>query len=207
MGFRDAARRYVDAVPLRKSGVAGAGAFATGYVLTGVAVLLDSLLAGGSESENTAAMVAQWPQFVGTLFYDAHYVDLQFDVPEAVGTTSVLSELDLVFPAGVYYALPVVALGLAGFTLVWRATDDLRSRRDAAVRGASVVVAYLPLVVACATFVAVDVTVSGYEITLSPNLRLAVARAGFFYPLVVGALGGVGAFLLAGDGEVPGPGQ
>lgn len=179
------------AVPVRAGAVAGGIAFAAGYVLTLVTVLLDGLLAGDGGGGETAEMATQFLEFVGTVFFDAHYVDVQLASDALTGTTDVVSELDLLFPVGVYYAIPAGLLLGAGFLVAGRHTDGPESPRTAALTGASIVVAYLPLVAVGSTLFVVDGSISGYEFTLAPNVRLSVLRAGIAYPVVLGAVGGL----------------
>lgn len=171
-----------DRLPLVRGGLAGAGAYLVGYLLT-------YLLAGERVRESAltglldffAGEPTTW-KVVGWLFYNAHMVSVV--VPGFAGSRTV----DLLAEAGgratLLYLVPPLLLTAAG---VLAARDG--GERDAAAgakAGATAVLGYLPLAVLGA-FV---FTVQAGGATIRPDVVTALALAGLLYPVAFGALGG-----------------
>ncbi len=187
-------RASVGDVSPTQSALIGAVAFVAGYVLTLGLLLVDSVLAGGSDGGGSETP-AQLLEFIGALFYNAHFSPLVIDSEFVTGPVDLLTETDLLFPTILYNCVPVAVLTLSGAVLVWRASDRLSTWESAAVVGASLVLAYLPLVLVGTQLFAFGGTQSGVEYTVSPPFRVTVARAGIALPVVFGGLGGYLAYL------------
>ena len=164
----------------------------TSGVLLADAVLAGSDAGGGSETPD------QIVEFVGVLFYNAHFVEAPVQSSILSGSIDFVAELDLFFPGPVYHAVPVGLLVLGGAVLARRAGDRVDSWQTAAVVGASLVVAYLPLVYLGTHVFTFTGTRSGFEYVVSTSVRLSVMRAGLALPLFCGGLGGIVTYLRQG---------
>ncbi|MFB6219508.1 MAG: hypothetical protein ABEH77_10115 [Halobacteriaceae archaeon] len=173
----------LDRPTLVAGALAGAGAYATGYLvlyLAAAARLRESL--AGRVLDATGAGV--W-KAVGWLFYNAHFVDAvgSFSAFGVTLTNSVSLVGEVVSPLA--YALPPLLLVAAGLAAARTATLD--GVGAAALAGATVVVGYLPLAVLGAPAFGV----AGDAGTAGPALWPAVVLAGVVYPAVFGAAGGL----------------
>jgi len=121
---------------------------------------------------------------IGWLFYNAHWVRTQTGGSE---TVNYIAEAD---GGELLYAVPIVLLLLAGLLAVFLVGVD--TLQDGAITGGSVTLGYLPLAIVGAFFFTYEIG----DNVIKPELLTAVVLAGVFYPLVVGAVGGVaGVFL------------
>lgn len=125
---------------------------------------------------------------VGWVFFNAHYVRTQLPSLGGTQTRNFVAAGD--FPA-LLYAVPVVVLLLAGFLLAWsRRPADLQ---DGALDGAMVAVGY-----AGAAIVAVFLFgATRGDASITPDPVTGVLLAGVVYPLVLGAVGGALAGIVA----------
>lgn len=198
MSRSDGSALGLGAVPFGTSAIAGAVAFVVGYVLTAVVMFLDFAMregSGGAGSDSSEAS-GQFVEFLGTLFYNAHFLELEVTSPEGTGTTNLLDVVASEVPTLVYQAVPILVLLLAGYLVASRVGDRLDSPVAASQVGASLVVAYLPLAIVGALFFSFDTTFFGVPITIAVPLEQSILRVGLLYPLVAGALGGLGYFAL-----------
>jgi len=186
-------RLPLNAQVLGRGALLGAVAYVLGYLLT---FLVVSASGGGSTGDSP---VPGWT-VVGWYFYNGHFVNLDVSGELAGLAASDLSSLVAASDSAtvqLVYLAPVVAL-LVAAVLLYRQLGPLPEPRDAALAGALVVVGYLPLAVvgALATAYTGSISVLGFQVgsvTVQPQLLPAVVLAGLAYPLVVGALGGLGA--------------
>lgn len=186
-------RLPLNAEVLGRGALMGAVAYVLGYLLT---FLVVSASGSGSSGDSP---VPGW-KLIGWYFYNGHFVNL--DVSGQLGglATSDLSSLVAASDSAtvqLVYVVPVVAL-LVAAVLLYRQVGPLAEARDAAIAGALVVVGYLPLAVVGALVTAYtgSISIFGFEVgsvTIQPQLLPAVLLAGLVYPLVFGALGGLGA--------------
>ena len=179
-------------------GIIGGGiAYTLGLGLT--AILFFLLVEGGTVGERasqdlpaTAAMygigasASQFLSGIGMPFYNAHGVLVHVTDPVS-GKVNLLAELDFALPA----LNPVTfALIPAGLLFVFGGLIALLKRAEGfaggAVSGASVLVGYLPLVVAGALFFGRNGRVDAHV-----QLLPATLLAGIVFPLVFGGLGGL----------------
>jgi hypothetical protein len=165
--------------------VAGAAAYALGYLLTFVwqsGGVDERLRAFNFVAELLGGDVIPTWKGVAWLFYNAHFVST--NVPALAGSRTVNFISSGEFPA-LLYVVPPLFLGVAGLAAArYVAAAD---PGDGARAGATVAVGYLPLAVG----VALASTYSVGENSLAPELLTAVLLAGVVYPLAFGALGGV----------------
>jgi hypothetical protein len=190
-------RGLIAAVPLRASVLVGALAYLAGYLLT-IAVLVADAVIAGSDAGGGSETPDQVLEFFGVLFYNAHFVEAPVQSSIVSGSIDFIAELDLFFPGLVYHAVPVALLGVGGALLARRAGDRVDSWQTAAVVGASLVVAYLPLVYLGTHVFTFTGTQSGFEYVVSTSVRRSVLRAGLALPLLCGGLGGIVAYLQQG---------
>jgi hypothetical protein len=92
-------------------------------------------------------------------------------------------------PEILYHLIPIFALVIGGYLAV--RSLQAGSVQEAAIRGASVTAAYLPLSVLGMLLFTESETESGIDLTLQPELLTTVFLMGLIWPLAVGALGGV----------------
>ncbi|WP_152421149.1 hypothetical protein [Natronolimnohabitans innermongolicus] len=175
--------------------LAGALAWIVGYGLTYAASISDLRSNEQYDTLEAATDESLAVEMVGLLYYNAHNVVA--DVPQYSVLQALEPSHNFVLAEGgstlALYAIPVLFLMGAGavVTLYTHSTDE--SATDAALSGSVIVVGYLPLVV-FGTFV---FTVDPGNGAMAPDLFLAIGLAGTFYPLVLGALGGVVAHVVS----------
>lgn len=177
--------------PIGRGAAAGVTAFLAGYLVTylwqanriresleGINAILQFF--GGQQ-------IPAW-NAVGWLFFNAHFVRTQLPAVGGTQTQNFIASGD--FPA-LLYAVPVLILLTAGFLLVWsRQPLDIR---DGAIDGAFVAIGYTG-----AAIVAVFVFgASQGDASISPDPVTGVLLAGVVYPLVLGAIGGALAGVVA----------
>lgn len=187
----------VDRLPLEQGAAYGALAYVVGLALTFVLVQLDD----GLEANNELSIV----DLSGWVFYNGHFVDLISEQSQSAAgqsstqsqTFSVIAEASTDLPELLYTVVPVVVLVGVGYALVQNV--DTADVSEAVQSGATIVVGYLPLVLAGAflfensnsqTFgdgTGAEMTIS---ITASPDLVPAVVIMGLVFPAVLGAVGG-----------------
>ena len=176
---------------LASGALVGAGAYVVGYVLTFVLTVLDGVESGQVES---------W-KAVGWVFYGAHNVEIQQSISSDQGslTESVdifdqgVAELGSTVPQIVYLLVPVVVLLGAGYLAYGRADTGGLETATAAAIGATVVVGYLVLAVLGAVLFEESGGAFGVDASVGPELGTAIVLAGLVYPVVLGAVGAVGA--------------
>lgn len=177
--------------PIGRGTVAGVVAFVAGYLVTylwqaahvrewldGVNAILQFF---GGES------LPAW-KAVGWVFFNAHFVRTQ--IPTVGGTRTQNYIASGEFPA-LLYAVPIVLLVATGFLLVRsRHPTDLQ---DGAIDGATIAIGYAGAAI---------VGVFGFgatrgEVTVAPDPVTGVLLAGIVFPLVLGAIGGALASVVA----------
>ncbi|WP_255170618.1 hypothetical protein [Natrononativus amylolyticus] len=171
----------------------GAAAYALGYLLT-------YLTQRGSVDERLEAFnfvaalfggepIPSW-QAVGWLFYNAHFVDTELPALAGTRTQNFVASADGGSLALLYLLPPLALLG-AGFAVA--TASSARTLEDGGLRGALVVLGYLPLAV-------LGVVAFGYAIgegTVAPDAITAVGVAGVVYPVAFGGIGGAIAAVIA----------
>lgn len=178
-------------LPLLTGAVVGAIAYVLGYALTLVVLVLDSALTDGGGDTAASGLESQFPEFLGTIFYNAHLVTLRIDTVGGTDPYHILDTIDLTFPDLVYQLVPVVVLLVAGVAVATRVPADDRSPAAAGRAGATIALAYLPLVLLGTRVFEFSGEISSFEFTVwTPALESSL-RAGLIYPLVLGALGGL----------------
>lgn len=185
------------AIPVGASLVAGVAAYVAGYALTFGLLLVDSRLSEGGGSAGGDGSFDVLFEFVGTLWYSAHFVPVDFEIPLGTGSVDLIEFYDLALPSLVYYAVPVLVLFVAGFVVTQRAHPASASVVGAAGAGASIALAYLPLVALGTQYF--HFSFVGAEISL-PLIRSALV-AGVAYPVVLGAAGGLAWYGVTDRGE------
>lgn len=184
-------------LPLVAAAVAGALAWVLGYVFA-------YLLVGGDVRESGLNRFVEafegdpaTYELVGWVFYNAHLVDVVY---EGFGgrflPASYIGGEDGFTP--LLYAIPPLLLLAAGLAVGrYQGATDVN---DGAIAGALVLPGYLVLSIAGA--VLFEVSAAGT--TGRPDLLPAVFLAGFVYPAVFGAIGGVVAAFTARESDEPG---
>ena len=184
-------------LPLLAGVVGGALAYAVGYALSFAVLVLDVLLDGGGDPGGGTGAESQLVKVVGTLYSEAHFLTLQVDSARGTEPYHLLEFVNLALPNLVYHLVPVAVLLLAGFLVAARV--DPESRLEGARAGATVVLAYLPLVALGAATFAVEGEIFGNAFTITIPVVEAVLRAGLVYPLLLGSAGGIAAHEIATD--------
>lgn len=202
----DRGARYRRTKDIAAGFIAGVGALVVGCVTT--LTLSDAGDRRGAveeivESDGPAGAVLgeflpEWYHVAGWLFFDSHQVDVSVRVGEALGGAAWVGEYaeTLLPTASELQILPPLLLAGAGAIVALR-----RSRAgpaDAALAGGTVVVGYLPGVVAVAAVATFEVTVFNDValLEIGPAFGEAVLFAGLVYPLVFGVAGGFLGFVL-----------
>ena len=184
-------------LPLLAGVVGGALAYVGGYALSFAILILDVILDGGGSPGGGTGAESQVLDVVGTLYTEAHFLPLQVDSARGTEPYHLLDTVNLAFPNLVYHLVPVAVLLLAGFLVASRVEPE--SRLAGARAGATVVLAYLPLVALGAGTFAWGGEIFGNAFTISIPLLEAVVRAGLLYPLLLGSVGGLAAHEVATD--------
>ncbi|MFP8957472.1 hypothetical protein ACLI4Y_12135 [Natrialbaceae archaeon A-CW3] len=176
---------------LKGGALGGVGAFIAGYVLTYLLVLVDSEL---EYTEESAAF-----ELIGTMFYNAHFVDAEFvfaegTVFEGTRRLNIIAEESTQFPEPVFYLVPVAILFGVGALIAHRSVPTTATGVEGAKAGASVVVGYLPLAVVGTVLFE---TTAEFEIlgetirsTFGPDVLMSIIFVGLVFPVVLGAVGG-----------------
>ncbi|MFP9191590.1 hypothetical protein [Natronosalvus vescus] len=191
MSERTHSRTSSTALPLKEGALGGVGAFVAGYVLTYLLVMVDSELEYTDESSAF--------ELIGTVFYNAHFVDAEFvfasgTVFEGTRRLNIIAEESTQFPEPVFYLVPVAILFGVGALIAHRSLPAAATGVEGAKAGASVVVGYLPLAVvgsvlfeATAEFEILGETIRS---TFGPDMLMSIIFVGLVFPLVLGAAGG-----------------
>lgn len=176
--------------------VAGGGAYVVGYVVT-------FLLMRGPARRVVEGSVPTW-KVVGWYHYNAHFVDVV--ARRSVGALGGSEAVNLLAESSAdtatfVYAVPPMALVLAGGAVAWRRSDaDVLS---AATGGAATVIGYGPLAVLGALVVPHETSAAVLGLEFSSTVILPVVSvgvvAGLVYPLVLGTTGAV-LWSVLGDG-------
>ncbi|SER28527.1 hypothetical protein [Natrinema salaciae] len=186
MIFDDETRRALGAGALT-----GGLAWLVGYLLTYAAAIGDVRSNEQFRLLESAADESLTVEMIGLLFYNAHNVSA--DVPQYGLLRALESNHDFIAADGgstlLLYGVPVVVLVVGGAVVTRAVRYDLESTADAAFTGTTVVVGYLPFAVLGSIGFAIDLG----EGAMRPDLLLSIGFAGTFYPLLFGAIGGVGA--------------
>ncbi len=211
--------RLRDRYPLGAGAAAGCLAWVTGAIVTYVAVLYvleppdetgqttDPSSGFGNIGDNIgqelAQSLAQIPfEGSGMIFYNAHIVPTEIDV---VIISESLNFIDILGgPWTGLYVLPPVALTVAGAAILRR--TPVADARAAAASGATVTAGYLPMVAIGTQLYTISISVSsGFSasISIGPSIAMAIVVAGFLYPLVFGAIGGIVGWKTWGTRAVP----
>lgn len=187
----------LEELPFVEGAATGTVAYLVGMILTFLLLTIDQEFEfGGSGFGGFQLLEVNRLDLVGWFFYSAHFASIEESV-SALGQTesnlsNVLWEASTQFPAVVYHLVPMVVLVVAGF-FVASVLDKYRaSAADYAQAGATIFAGYLPLS-AFGTIV-FEVTATGAGnggITIGPHLISSVLLAGFLFPLVFGAAGGL----------------
>ena len=125
---------------------------------------------------------------IGFAFYGGHFVPAQFGDGSTVNFALDVADF------GILYVLLVVAiLGATGYYL--GSGEDIRTPREGALSGATLVIGYLPLVAIGTTFFKYQRAPAGtvgqsQTISLEVPLIRAIVMAGIVVPIVLGAIGG-----------------
>lgn len=177
--------------PLGRGIAAGIVAFAAGYLVTylwqaprvrealqGMNAILEFF--GGDP-------IPAW-KAVGWLFFNAHFVRTHIPGIGGPQTRNFIASGD--FPA-LLYAVPVVLLLVMGFLLAW--SMGRVDVREGALDGATITIGYLIAAVASVFLVAA----ARGDASIAPDTVTAVLLAGILYPVVLGAVGGTVAALVA----------
>jgi hypothetical protein len=182
-GRDDAAR----SLPVVDGILGGTGAYLLGFLFTYLwkaGEYRDALARIGPLVELFGGETPAAWKIIGWLYYSAHFVDARIDVGPVTTYVDLVGEgagtLELL------YLLPPLFLLAAGFLVARRTDADVVVAGARA--GATVAIGYLALVLV--GVLAIQVGGSG------PELVPALVLAGIVYPLVFGAIGGVGVGLV-----------
>lgn len=196
---------------LKTGAIAGAVAFVTGLLTTvllaspseGDEFFEGSASAGGQSATQTLPWQdgSEYPEawkVAGWIYHEAHFasIDTAYDVSGGVANQVDTSSSFVMEPSLLVHALPILALGIAGYYVAsQQRVDDIE---EAASHGAHVVAGYLPLA-ALSVFVLswkTSGSSQGFQGSLSaqPELLTGVLFTGMLFPIALGALGGVAAF-------------
>lgn len=197
MPERDGPRGAIAGLPVVVGLLAGTVAYVLGYALTFGLLLLDVVLDGGTPTGG-GQLESQVVGVVGTLFYNAHFLTLRVEAGATSDPYHLLDSINLVLPDLAYQAVPAVLLTLAGFLVASRLGGTVRPV-DATRAGATVTLAYLPLVVLGARRFAFSGEFFGNAFTVTAPVVESALRAGLLHPLMFGALGGLVYWVAAED--------
>jgi len=178
-----------DRLPIGRAAGLGAAAYVVGYAVTWLFTEIDDEIDFGSSDAETIDVV-------GWFFYSTHHVDIVATQNGETESYNIFGEAsDLMIPEPIWYLIPIVLLGAAGYL----AAAELRGReattQNAAIAGATVIAGYLPLA-AAGTFLfeyETEQTIFGQTISTSISIdqTMGIVLAGIAFPLVLGAIGGV----------------
>ncbi|PSP78034.1 hypothetical protein BRC81_08220 [Halobacteriales archaeon QS_1_68_20] len=215
----------LDAFDLKRGALYGAIAWVVGLVITAVLAWVefrdgvenaeDLGGSGGLGTEEIPSVV----DFLGWLFYNAHFVDVGFEisimgmgggvwmnfVTGSVNLTGMLAEqsgqagemqtgldsLITTIPTPVWLLVPVVLLFGAGYLVARK--NEVAGTTDGAKAGASVVVGYAVLSIGGTYLFAWTLPTGeefGMSLSIAPQFVMAVGLMGLAYPAVLGGVGG-----------------
>ncbi|WP_224269503.1 hypothetical protein [Haloprofundus salinisoli] len=187
-------------LPLRRSALVGAVAYAVGYALTaaassGRAGAVAAVEIAGETTDPAplgtilGADPASWITS-GWLFYNAHFVATSVPIADAANGLGGLTNRSLLATLGgplyALYLSPPLLLAAAGFLVV--RTTDTPGEKGARNAGASVVAGYFPLFLVGAFVFTVGA--ADAQTAASPA-GLSSVFLGLLYPLVFGGVGGL----------------
>lgn len=184
-------------LPLLPAAILGGLAYLLGYALTLGLLVVDATLDGGSEGAGGSGLESQFLEFIGTLFYNAHFLALEVSSSRGTSAYHILDTIDLALPNIAYQLVPILVLFGAGLVVATRIDTADLSPATAARAGAAVTIAYLPLVALGTQTFIFSGEFMGSSFTVSTPLVDSVLRAGLLHPLLFGALGGLGYYLYA----------
>ena len=186
--------------------VGGVLAFVLGFVATALLTeadenleLAEDLIAStGPGGVAVSEFLPEWYQVVSWVFLENHQVSVSVSVREELGGDFVGEYTETLLPAASeLQLLPPLLLAAAGFLVARRYSRT--GFADAALAGATVVIGYLPGILALLYVASFEVVVPVFDavvLEVSPALAQTVLIAGLAYPLVFGALGGLLAFAI-----------
>ena len=175
--------REIPSVP----GIAAGGiAWLVGYLLTVVVFYV------GPATVSVDSTVERL-KGIGLIFYNAQFVNAietlsAGDMQETIRLNFILEQSGTAVPAPVYFAIPIVALLVAGALIGYRFLGDDVEPVTFPLLGVVLAVGYLPLATAGAFLMELPVKWSLGIILLEPDLLEAVAF-GFVYPFLLGTIG------------------
>ncbi len=168
----------------KRGGLVGAMSYIFGYFVTLILISIDS---GADIGNIISEFGASKTTVVGWIFYGAHYTPLEISAGRTLRSANILSGSTLAIPKVVYFAVPVVILAIGGYLVV--SQTSTRDSNDAFIRGASVVVGYVPLMF-IGTFVFTTV-VERQSVDVIYGLSTGTAIiAGAFMAVIIGGIGG-----------------
>lgn len=179
-------------LPLLPAAILGGLAYLLGYAITLGMLIADAALEGGtSDSAGGSGLESQFLEFIGTLFYNAHFLALEVSSSRGTSAYHILDTIDLALPNIAYQVVPILVLFVAGLVVASRVETAGLAPATAARAGASITIAYLPLVALGTQTFAFSGEFMGSSFTVSAPLVDSVLRAGLLHPLLFGALGGL----------------
>lgn len=185
-------------LPLLPAAILGGLAYLLGYAITLGLLILDATLeGGGSDGAGGSGLESQFLEFIGTLFYNAHFLALEVSSSRGTSAYHILDTIDLALPNIAYQLVPILVLFGAGLVVATRIDTAELSPATAARAGAAVTIAYLPLVALGTQTFAFSGEFMGSSFTVSTPLVDSVLRAGLLHPLLFGAIGGLAYYLYA----------
>lgn len=196
---------------IKTGAAAGAVAFVAGLLTT---ILLASPSSGddliditysaqGQSQSDTLAWQdgSEFPEawkVAGWVYHEAHFAttDVSFSMSGGISDQVDVSTSFAMEPSLLVHALPIVALGIAGYYVASQhRVDELA---EAASHGAHVVAGYLPLAVLSVFVLTWEDTGSSQgmqgSMSVQPELLTAALLTGLLFPIVLGAIGGAAAF-------------
>lgn len=189
-------------LPLLPAAILGGLAYLVGYALTIGLLILDATVEGSAAGDTGASgLESQFLEFIGTLFYNAHFLALEVSSARGTSRYHILDTIDLALPNLAYQLVPILVLFVAGFVVASRLDAAGLAPASAARAGAAITITYLPLVALGTQTFAFSGEIMGSSFTVSTPLVESVLRAGLLHPLLFGALGGLAYYLSARRGE------
>lgn len=194
----------LERLPVREGAAFGAAAYVVGFIVTYVLVQVDGGL-DTDELEAVPGLDISTFDFVGWIFYGAHFANTEVSGLGEADSNNLLSEAATDLPELVYHLIPVVILVGSAYLLLDRVGAS--SAEEAAKAGATLAAGYLPLAIVGTFLFSASLEAFGEELTIAPEFLTAVLLVGIAYPVIFGAGGALLRFNRNGTGGQEGERQ
>lgn len=172
-------------IPFQQGAIVGVGAFVLNYIITFLLLRVEVSSQGGD--------ISQLHKYAGWAMYNAHNVKIGTPYGSSFSwLENVYSGGGTTIPKLLYYVLPVLVLGAAGYYVAKNASlgPGPQTAQDAAKAGATIATGYAALAVVGSVAVFTISGDAGQGATLKPDLMKTILLMGLAYPAVVGGAGG-----------------